>query len=124
MFSVRSDSFQHKKKNQTVDYHAVDEKSVVIKKCTFVKITMVQLRLSVVAADVILRLETSCLHLRYHGFVPVSLSSQVVLRAVQQGINDHSSMSSSLCLSVQQCGLKRVILSQFHDLPLPHTLDL
>lgn len=58
----------------TVDYHAVDEKSVVVikqnkKKSTFKKITMVQLRLSVVAADVILGLETSCLHLHYHGFI-------------------------------------------------------
>lgn len=66
MFSVRSDSFQHKKNDWIVVPWI---KSVVIKKSTFTKITMVQLRLSVVAADVILGLETSCLHLHYHGFI-------------------------------------------------------
>lgn len=38
------------------------------KKSTFTKKTMVQLRLSVDAADVILGLET-CLHLHYHDFI-------------------------------------------------------
>lgn len=68
MFSVRSDSFQHKK--TTVDYHAMDKIcNNKKKKSTFTKKTMVQLRLSVDAADVILGLETSCLHLHYHGFI-------------------------------------------------------
>lgn len=103
----------------------MDEKSVVIKKSTFVKITMVQLRLSVVAADVILRLETSCLHLRYHSFVPVfHFPARWV--SVQSGKEYMTTVPcpSSRCLSVQQCGLKRVILSPSCDLPLHHTLDL
>lgn len=68
MFSVRSDSFQHKKRLWIIMPWI---KSVVIKKkkSTFTKKTMVQLRLSVDAADVILGLETSCLHLHYHGFI-------------------------------------------------------
>lgn len=121
MFSVQPDSFQHKKQLCIIMPWI---KSVVIKESTFTKITMVQLRLRVVAADVILVLETSCLHLHYHGFNQSVGFWKADLGTVRQGINDHSSMSSILMSVCRTVWPSRVIRCPSHDLPLHHTLDL